>query len=106
MGVSYLFLYMILLVTLICLFFIASSFFCFSYFSTELVSSYECGFEPLSINHIPFCMKFFLLALIFLVFDVEVALVFPSIFSSTHITSFILILLLGLLFEYSYGGLS
>ena len=74
--------------------------------SPEVSSSYECGFEPLSTNHIPFCMKFFLLAIIFVVFDVEIAFLMPSLFKSSLMLTFTLILLLGLIFEYSYGGLS
>lgn len=73
--------------------------------SAEEVSAYECGFEPIGSSHIPFCMKFFLLALLFLVFDVEVRFLVPSLFSSSLIFSFILVLLLGLGFEYAYGGL-
>ena len=74
--------------------------------SPETSSSFECGFEPLSVNHVPFCMKFFLLAIIFLVFDVEVAFLVPSLYSSTLIFSFTLVLLLGLIYEWSFGGLS
>ena len=74
--------------------------------SIEVFSSYECGFEPLSTNHTPFCMKFFLLAIIFVVFDVEIAFLIPSLFKSSLMLTFTLILLLGLIFEYSYGGLS
>ena len=74
--------------------------------SFEVFSSYECGFEPLRTNHIPFCMKFFLLAIIFVVFDVEIAFLMPSLFKSSLMLTFTLILLLGLIFEYSYGGLS
>ena len=75
------------------------------FLSSEEVSPYECGFEPIGPSHIPFCMKFFLLALLFLVFDVEVRFLVPSLFSSTLIFSFILVLLLGLGYEYAYGGL-
>lgn len=74
--------------------------------SLDEASSYECGFEPISVNHVPFCMKFFLLAIIFIVFDVEVAFLVPAIYSSRIIFSFTIILLLGLLYEYAYGGLS
>merc|ERR1739838_10389 len=81
--------------------------FCLSRSSSfDEASSYECGFEPLSVNHVPFCMKFFLLAIIFIVFDVEVAFLVPAIYSSRIIFSFTIILLLGLLYEYAYGGLS
>jgi len=74
--------------------------------SFEEATSYECGFEPLSVNHLPFCMKFFLLAIIFIVFDVEVAFLVPAIYCSSIIFSFTIILLLGLVYEYAYGGLS
>ena len=74
--------------------------------SRETLSSYECGFEPLSVNHIPFCIKFFLLGILFLVFDVEVALVFPSVYTTSLALSFIFVLLLGLCFEFCYGALS
>jgi len=74
--------------------------------SSEEASAYECGFEPISVNHLPFCMKFFLLAIIFIVFDVEVAFLVPAIYTSSIILSFAFILLLGLVYEYAYGGLS
>ena len=74
--------------------------------SLDEVSSYECGFEPLGVNHVPFCIKFFLLAIIFIVFDVEVSFLVPSLYSSSLIFSFTIVLLLGLVYEYSFGGLS
>ena len=74
--------------------------------SCEEASSYECGFEPLSVNHIPFCMKFFLLAIIFVVFDVEISFLVPALYTSSAILSFVSLLILGLLYEYAYGGLS
>lgn len=83
-----------------------SPFLCSSVFTTSTLTAYECGFEPLSVNHVPFCIKFFLLGIFFLVFDVEVALVFPSLYTSTLVTSFVLLLFFGLLYEYAYGALS
>ena len=71
----------------------------------ESLSPYECGFEPLSSSHVPFCMKFFLLAILFIVFDVEVSFLFPTLPSSTLVLSLVLILLLGTIYEFSYGGL-
>ena len=86
---------------------LSSSFFCLLVSSTpDLESSYECGFEPLSVNHLPFCIKFFLLAIFFIVFDVEIAFLVPALYSSSLVLSFSIILLLGLVFEYAYGGLS
>jgi len=73
--------------------------------SPEVCSSYECGFEPLSSSHTPFCMKFFLLALLFIIFDVELSFLVPCLSTSILIFSFVLLLGLGLLFEFSFGGL-
>merc|ERR1712212_188741 len=81
-------------------------FFSLSYFNPSNLSSYECGFEPLGTNHVPFCMKFLLLAIIFIVFDVEVAFFVPALYSSLTLISFSVVLFLGLVYEYAYGGLS
>ena len=53
-----------------------------------------------------FCMKFFMVVVIFLVFDIEVALILPMLFSGILVFSFITILTLGALYEWVYGGLN
>jgi len=73
--------------------------------SFELLSPYECGFEPISRSHVLFCMKFFLLAILFIVFDVEVSFLFPTLFCSSVVLSLLLVLLAGVLYEFRYGGL-
>lgn len=50
-------------------------------------------------------MKFFLVGVIFLVFDVEICLVLPLPFSHLFVLLFFIILILGLLYEWYYGGL-
>ena len=50
-------------------------------------------------------MKFFLLAILFIVFDVEVSFLFPTLSSATLVLTLVLVLLLGTLYEFSYGGL-
>lgn len=77
----------------------------FSFTSFDTFSSYECGFDPMCSSHVCFCIKFFLLAILFLVFDVEVGFLVPGLWSSSLIFSFVLILILGLVFEFTFGGL-
>nr|YP_025729.1 NADH dehydrogenase subunit 3 [Songthela hangzhouensis]AAP51139.1 NADH dehydrogenase subunit 3 [Songthela hangzhouensis] len=78
----------------------------------ETLSPYECGFDPFSTPRIPFSLRFFLISVIFLIFDVEIALILPipmsmnSPLSLTFMFSFLMILLLGLFYEWKNGILS
>nr|BAF80222.1 NADH dehydrogenase subunit 3 [Culicoides oxystoma] len=85
-----------------------------SLYDREKMSPFECGFEPFNSARMPFSLRFFLIAIIFLIFDVEIALMFPMINSmkinniSTWMWSsmiFILILILGLFHEWNQGAL-
>nr|YP_010500026.1 NADH dehydrogenase subunit 3 [Adiscus speciosus]UWV18190.1 NADH dehydrogenase subunit 3 [Adiscus speciosus] len=80
----------------------------------EKSSPFECGFDPSTSARLPFSMQFFLIGMIFLIFDVEIALLIPlvtSMFSSNMIsfsitmTLFILILILGTIHEWNQGAL-
>uniref|UniRef100_UPI003002B0C5 NADH dehydrogenase subunit 3 n=1 Tax=Anaxarcha tianmushanensis TaxID=2908857 RepID=UPI003002B0C5 len=80
----------------------------------EKNSPFECGFDPISATRLPFSLRFFLIAIIFLIFDVEIALILPMTiipFSSNimvwTITSmtFLLILAIGLYHEWNQGSL-
>nr|YP_009695020.1 NADH dehydrogenase subunit 3 [Abscondita terminalis]QEJ81519.1 NADH dehydrogenase subunit 3 [Abscondita terminalis]QRG30022.1 NADH dehydrogenase subunit 3 [Abscondita terminalis] len=81
----------------------------------EKSSPFECGFDPKSSARMPFSLQFFLIAMIFLIFDVEITLLLPlvitmkitSILSFSLITIiFILILLIGLYHEWNQGALN
>nr|YP_008080673.1 NADH dehydrogenase subunit 3 [Mecopoda elongata]AFK15650.1 NADH dehydrogenase subunit 3 [Mecopoda elongata] len=83
-------------------------------YDREKNSPFECGFDPKSSARLPFSLRFFLIAVIFLIFDVEIALLLPVIIilQWSNITSwtivsifFILILLLGLFHEWNQGAL-
>jgi NADH-ubiquinone oxidoreductase chain 3 len=75
---------------------------------------FECGFDPKNSARLPFRLQFFLIAVIFVIFDVELTLILPiilalkisNIISYSFIVSFfILILLLGLYHEWKQGAL-
>jgi len=100
------FLFYFLLCLLLSIFLLSLPFLCLRVDTNfDATSSYECGFDPIGSSYSRFCIKFFLLALIYIIFDVEVGFLVPGLYSAGLVLSFTLILLLGLLFEYAYGGL-
>nr|WPV76868.1 NADH dehydrogenase subunit 3 [Phlebotomus chinensis] len=81
----------------------------------EKSSPFECGFDPKTTSRIPFSLQFYLIGIIFLIFDIEIALLLPMILSfqisnifSWLITSllFLLILIIGLFHEWYQGALN
>nr|APX40024.1 NADH dehydrogenase subunit 3 [Cryptocephalus rugicollis] len=86
-----------------------------SFSDREKSSPFECGFDPKTSARLPFSLQFFLIAIIFLIFDVEIALLIPLIKTLTNsslisfsITStfFLLILVIGLIHEWNQGALN
>ena len=60
---------------------------------------FECGFDPTGCSRLNFCIKFFLVGVIFLIFDVEVRLILPLPFSQTYLLLLLIVLFLGLAYE-------
>nr|YP_006883961.1 NADH dehydrogenase subunit 3 [Agelaioides badius]AFS65940.1 NADH dehydrogenase subunit 3 [Agelaioides badius] len=81
---------------------------------SEKLSPYECGFDPLGSARLPFSIRFFLVAILFLLFDLEIALLLPLPWAiqlqsptTTLIwtATLIFLLTLGLVYEWIQGGL-
>nr|YP_001661362.1 NADH dehydrogenase subunit 3 [Eulemur mongoz]AAP06803.1 NADH dehydrogenase subunit 3 [Eulemur mongoz]AAP06807.1 NADH dehydrogenase subunit 3 [Eulemur mongoz]AAP06811.1 NADH dehydrogenase subunit 3 [Eulemur mongoz]AAP06815.1 NADH dehydrogenase subunit 3 [Eulemur mongoz]CAP18030.1 NADH dehydrogenase subunit 3 [Eulemur mongoz] len=81
---------------------------------TEKYSPYECGFDPMGSARLPFSMKFFLVAITFLLFDLEIALLLPLPWASQTINPKLMltvalilvsILAAGLAYEWLQKGL-
>uniref|UniRef100_A0AAU8L1B8 NADH-ubiquinone oxidoreductase chain 3 n=1 Tax=Bryozoa sp. TaxID=2813608 RepID=A0AAU8L1B8_9BILA len=67
---------------------------------------FECGFSPKGTAHAPFSFHFFLLGVIFIVFDVEIILLFPVVMNFTELgIVFCLVVILGLFYEIYAGTL-
>nr|YP_004734380.1 NADH dehydrogenase subunit 3 [Distichodus sexfasciatus]BAK40905.1 NADH dehydrogenase subunit 3 [Distichodus sexfasciatus] len=80
----------------------------------EKLSPYECGFDPLGSARLPFSLRFFLVAILFLLFDLEIALLLPlpwgNQLSNPTITlawaaAVLILLTMGLVYEWIQGGL-
>lgn len=77
----------------------------------EKISSYECGFDAFSDAREQFDIKFYLIAILFIIFDVEVLFFFPWIFSVKELffsgyyimLFFMFILLVGFFYEWRKG---
>nr|AGY61376.1 NADH dehydrogenase subunit 3 [Aix galericulata] len=81
---------------------------------SEKLSPYECGFDPLGSARLPFSIRFFLVAILFLLFDLVIALLLPlpwaaqlqsPLLTLAWTATILLLLTLGLAYEWTQGGL-
>jgi NADH-quinone oxidoreductase subunit A len=81
--------------------------------SVEKNSAYECGFEAFDDSHMQFDVRFYLIAILFIIFDLEIAFLFPWAVALDHIGLtglvamgvFLLILVIGFIYEWKKGAL-
>jgi NADH-quinone oxidoreductase subunit A len=80
---------------------------------TEKLSPYECGFEPFEDTRGRFDVRFYLVAILFIIFDLEVAFLFPwavslgniGMFGFWSMMFFLAILTIGFIYEWKKGAL-
>ena len=80
---------------------------------TEKTSTYECGFEPFDDTRGKFEVKFYLVAILFIIFDLEIIFLFPwavafqeiGMFGFWSMMFFLFVLTVGFLYEWLKGAL-
>jgi NADH-quinone oxidoreductase subunit A len=79
----------------------------------EKLSAYECGFEAFEDSRMKFDVRYYLVAILFIVFDLEIAFLFPwavaladiGTFGLVAMGVFLLILVVGFVYEWKKGAL-
>ena len=79
----------------------------------EKLSTYECGFEPFENARVKFDIRFYLVAILFIIFDLEVAFLFPwaitlgkiGVFGYISMMIFLAVLTVGFVYEWKKGAL-
>lgn len=79
----------------------------------EKLAPYECGFEEFENARMPFDVKFYLISILFIVFDLEIAFLFPwavalesiGVFGYLSMMFFLLVLAIGFIYEWRKGAL-
>ena len=79
----------------------------------ENLSAYECGFEAFGDSRMEFDVRFYLVAILFIIFDLETAFLFPWAISLGHLGAlgfwsmmiFLFVLTIGFVYEWKKGAL-
>ena len=79
----------------------------------EKLSAYECGFEAFDDSRLEFDVRFYLVAILFIIFDLEIAFLFPWAISLGNIGAlgfwsmmiFLSVLTIGFIYEWKKGAL-
>jgi len=81
--------------------------------NSEKLSPYECGFEPFEDARVRFDVRYYLVAILFIIFDLEVAFLFPwavslhdiGLFGFWSMIVFLAVLTVGFVYEWNKGAL-
>ena len=80
---------------------------------SEKLSPYECGFEPFEDTRMKFDVRYYLVAILFIIFDLEIAFLFPwavsldtiGMFGLVAMGVFLGVLVIGFVYEWKKGAL-
>ncbi|MBI5450071.1 MAG: NADH-quinone oxidoreductase subunit A [Gammaproteobacteria bacterium] len=79
----------------------------------EKLSAYECGFEAFEDSRMKFDVRYYLVAILFIIFDLEIAFLFPwavvldkiGLFGFVSMAVFLGVLVIGFIYEWKKGAL-
>nr|AKM70019.1 NADH dehydrogenase subunit 3 [Phloeomyzus passerinii] len=84
-------------------------------FNFNKSSPFECGFDPFNKSRIPFSLNFYLISIIFLIFDIEISIILPMImnFKISNMLNFnilfmffIMFMIITIFYEWKFGSLN
>ena len=107
------FIFLVVSLVLSCIIFALSYLLSSKSIDKEKISAYECGFNPFEDARNQFDVRFYLVAILFIIFDLEVSFLFPwavslgqlNIFGFWTMMAFLGILTIGFVYEWKKGAL-
>nr|AKM69971.1 NADH dehydrogenase subunit 3 [Thripsaphis sp. YW-2015] len=84
-------------------------------FNFNKSAPFECGFDPFNKSRIPFSMNFYLIAIIFLIFDIEISIILPMIMNfkisnmlifNILFIMFFMFMIITIFYEWKFGSLN
>lgn len=109
----YVFIYLVFALVLSCVLVLASMLLVTRKNDIEKISAYECGFHPFEDTRAKFDVRFYLVAILFIIFDLEITFLFPwslrinslGLGGYLSVMFFLYILLIGFYYEWKKGAL-
>nr|UZH32927.1 NADH dehydrogenase subunit 3 [Aphis spiraecola] len=84
-------------------------------FNHNKSAPFECGFDPFNKSRIPFSLNFYLIAIIFLIFDIEISIILPMILNfkisnmlyfNLMFMIFFMFMIITIFYEWKFGSLN
>nr|YP_009938256.1 NADH dehydrogenase subunit 3 [Hyalopterus pruni]QNU07675.1 NADH dehydrogenase subunit 3 [Hyalopterus pruni]UFY97917.1 NADH dehydrogenase subunit 3 [Hyalopterus arundiniformis] len=84
-------------------------------FNYNKSAPFECGFDPFNKSRIPFSLNFYLIAIIFLIFDIEISIIMPMILNfkisnmlyfNLMFMIFFMFMIITIFYEWKFGSLN